>query len=508
MAQRPDRAGRCGHADEPVGQLVELPLVAGCGDADRGAAQVDARKPLAELEVLDPAAHVLGRLREAARPPAAGAARAARRGARRARAGRRGRGRRRRGTRRSGAGSASAPGGSGATTATDGQVPGPLQRGDGLGGVLEQLVERGPVAGVDELAEQVPRPLPVGARVHGAQRPVHEARHGRDGLAAHPVDPGRAARARWPRPGRAAACAPPARRAPRPPAGAAPGRRRAAAGRRVRRGRATAVTSSLRSSRSSPGDRSGRESSPRSATSGRSAARTAASSSVVAAVTSTRRPSPTSAATASATAAGRVVLQDQQRRDPHRRADGGGVLGAACAARGCRRGWRPTPRRGGAVPAGPRRPRSCGGSAPGPSPVASSEPAAARRSTNTARSASAPSAALSSGPCSTCSPPMPSPLLGDGHPSYRADRQNVARRSGYSATSGRRMVTYGAGRPLRRVRTRSRSGERRSATHWTGRAVPRRRPVVVRRCSERFSRRFPPPRLATGRNRSEPSSAR
>jgi len=46
---------------------------------------------------------------------------------------------------------------------------------------------------------------------------------------------------------------------------------------------------------------------------------------------------------------------------------------------------------------------------------------------------------------------MPSHLLGDGHPSYRADRQNVARRSGCSATPRSRMVTYGAGRPPRRV---------------------------------------------------------
>ena len=189
VAQCPDRAGRGGHPDQPVGQLVELPLVAGCGDADRGAAQVDARQPLAELEVLDAAAHVLGGLRE---PPVhpqqaqdghrvaafggcaqvgPGAAAAEEELAVAAQDRQRARGQRR--------------------DHGDGrQVPRPFQRGNGLCGVLEQLVERGPVAGVDELAEQVPRPLPVGARVHGAQRPVHEARHGRDGLAAHPVDPG------------------------------------------------------------------------------------------------------------------------------------------------------------------------------------------------------------------------------------------------------------------------------------------------------------------------------
>ena len=116
-----------------------------------------------------------------------------------------------------------------------------------------------------------------------------------------------------------------------------------------------------------------------------------------------------------------------------------------------------------------------------------------------------PSAALSSGPCCTCSPPMPSHLLGDGHPSYRADRQNVARRSGYSATPGRRMVTHGAGRPLRRVRTRSRSAR---TLNRTGRAE--RYLGAVQWSFALFGTvqsDGPATAVATGRNRSEPSSA-
>ena len=68
------------------------------------------------------------------------------------------------------------------------------------------------------------------------------------------------------------------------------------------------------------------------------------------------------------------------------------------------------------------------------------------------------------------------------------------------------MVTYGAGRPLRRVRTRSRSAENASAR--TGRAE---RYLGAVQWSfdlfETVQSAVPATAGATGRNRSEPSSA-
>jgi len=116
------------------------------------------------------------------------------------------------------------------------------------------------------------------------------------------------------------------------------------------------------------------------------------------------------------------------------------------------------------------------------------------------------SVALSSGPCCTCSPPMPSPLLGGGHPSYRAYRQNVARRSGYRATPIRRD-----GHPRRRSATPSSEdtvtlGQRPS--QHTGRAE--RYLGAVQWSFVLFGTvqsAVPATTGATGRNRCEPSSA-